>query len=93
MELPMQFIDSLLQLGYSSINIALVFLVVMIIIYRSFSKILSKQVPRAIFIAVFAAAFVFSINYFAGFNIAMKEAIDEKRATEQNGQNEKPKDN
>ena len=89
----MQFIDSLLQLGYSSINIALVFLVVMIVVYRSFSKVLSKQVPRAIFIAVFAAGFVFSINYFAEFNMAMKVAIDEKRATEQNGQNEQKKDN
>ena len=79
----MQFLDSLLQLGYSSINIALVFLVVMIVVYRSFSKILSKQIPRAIFVAVFAAAFVFSINYFAEFNMAMIEAIDEKRATEQ----------
>ncbi len=87
MEYPMQFIDSLFQLGYSSINIALVFLVVMIVVYRSFSSILSKQVPRAIFIAVFAAGFVFSINYFAEFNMAMKEAIDEKRATEQKQDN------
>ena len=87
MELPMQFLDSLLQLGYSSINIALVFLVVMIVIYRSFTKILSKQVPRAIFIAVFAAGFVFSINYFAEFNMVMKQAIDEKRATEQKQDN------
>ncbi len=87
MELPMQFIDSLLQLGYSSINIALVFLVVMIVVYRSFTKILSKQVPRAIFIAVFAAGFVFSINYFAEFNMVMKQAIDEKRATEQKQDN------
>ena len=83
----MQFIDSLLQLGYSSINIALVFLVVMIVVYRSFTKILSKQVPRAIFIAVFAAGFVFSINYFAEFNMVMKQAIDEKRATEQKQDN------
>ncbi len=83
----MQFLDSLLQLGYSSINIALVFLVVMIVIYRSFTKILSKQVPRAIFIAVFAAGFVFSINYFAEFNMVMKQAIDEKRATEQKQDN------
>ena len=83
----MQFIDSLLQLGYSSINIALVFLVVMIVVYRSFSKILSKQIPRAIFVAIFAAAFVFSINYFAEFNMAMKEAIDEKRASVQKKDN------
>lgn len=83
----MQFIDSLLQLGYSSINIALVFLVIMIVVYRSFSKTLSKQIPRAIFVAIFAAAFVFSINYFAEFNVAMKEAIDEKRASEQPKEN------
>ena len=83
----MQFIDSLLQLGYSSINIALVFLVVMIVVYRSFSKILSKQIPRAIYVAVFAAGFVFSINYFAEFNMVMKQAIDEKRATEQKQDN------
>ncbi len=86
----MQFLDSLQQLGYSSVNIALVFLVIMVVIYRSFRGILSKHVPRAIFIAVFAAAFVFSINYFSGFNKAMLKAVKEKRATEQT---EQKKDN
>ena len=80
----MQFLDSLQQLGYSAVNIALVFLVIMVVIYRSFSGFLSKQVPRAVFIAVFAAAFVFAINYFSEFNKAMLKAVDEKRATEQN---------
>ncbi len=83
----MQFFDSLQQLGYSSVNIVLVFLVLMVVIYRSFRGILSKQVPRAIFIAVFAAAFVFSINYFSDVNKAMLKAVKEKRAAEQSEQN------
>jgi len=77
----MQVFDSLQQLGYSSINIVLVFLFIMIVIYRSFSKILSKQIPRALFYAVSAAAFVFSVNYLAEVSdVANKTYITQKAA-------------
>ena len=78
----MQFLDSLQQLGYSSINVILLFLFIMIVVYRSFPKILSGQVPRALFFAVFAAAFVFSINYLAEVNQVANDLHKAKDATE-----------
>ena len=78
----MQVFDSLQQLGYSSINIVLVFLFIMVVVYRSFSKILSKQIPRALFFAVFAAAFVFSVNYLAEVNKVANDTYKAQKAAE-----------
>ncbi len=83
----MQVLDSLQQLGYSSINIVLVFLVIMIAVHRAFRKFLSGQVARSLFIAVGAAAFVFTVNYLADVNSAMTDAYKTKRATEQSTNN------
>ncbi len=77
----MQVFDSLQQLGYSSINIVLVFLVIMLVIYRSFRKILSGQVARALFVAVGAAAFVFTVNYLAEVNTVAVEDYKAKKAS------------
>ncbi len=78
----MQLFDSLQQLGYSSINIVLVFLIIMVVIYRTFHKVLSGQVARALFIAVGAAAFVFTVNYLADVNQVAVKDFEAKRAAE-----------
>ena len=83
----MQVLDSLQQLGYSSINIVLVFLVVMVVIHRAFRKFLSGQIARALYFAIGAAAFVFTVNYLADVNAAMTDAYKTKRATEQTNSN------
>ena len=83
----MQVFDSLQQLGYSSINIVLVFLVVMVVIYRSFRKILSGQIARALYVAVGAATFVFTVNYLADVNTVAMDDFKAKRAAEKAKEN------
>jgi len=78
----MQVFDSLQQLGYSSINIVLIFLFIMVVIYRSFRKLLSSQIARALFVAVGAATFVVTINYLAEVNTVAIEDAKAKRAAE-----------
>lgn len=83
----MKFFDSLQQLGYSSLNLFLVFMLVILVIHRTFRKQLSGQIARAAFFAVAAALFVFTINYLAEVNSVAFELYKTKRATEQSNTN------
>ena len=84
----MFFFQSFHALGYSAINLILVFLVVLAVIYRTLSlhtkPIRAQFVAAAILISVAAVPFVMVTNFLASENRRLNDAVREDGGIKQN---------
>ena len=72
---PMQFFTSFSALGYSAINVTLVFLVIVAIFYRLLRRWLRHPVARIVFGAICVVMFVFTVDFLASENRKLNDAI------------------
>ncbi len=77
----MQFFDSFNSLGYSAINLVLIFAVVIAIIFRSLGlhtrPVRVQMAGLLVLLLVFSVPFVLTVNFLASENQRLNEAIRE----------------
>lgn len=84
----MQFFDSFFSLGYSAINIVLIFTVVMAIVFRSLGlhkrPVKTQLLAVAALMVVAAVPFVMTVNFLAGENKRLNDAVRQEGGIKQN---------
>ncbi len=80
----MQFFQSLHSLGYSAVNLLLVWLVASAVLYRVLGLQRRNMIFRAVFAAVMLGILAYSANFLADQNRILNEAIRDEGGIKQN---------
>jgi len=84
----MHFFQSFSSLGYSAINVVLIFLVIFAVVFRSLSfhlKPAKTQIIAAfVLLAIICVPFVMTVNFLASENARLNEAVKEDGGLKRN---------